>query len=116
MRVTLAWAILGVALIAVDFVQTSLGEVPTDQSGVPEPQYHMLLAAGILALVVAGARMVRARMRPRKSDWAGSPDAYTQPSFRGAILMLVVSLVVIVIVWLAYGWALGVADRAGVPT
>lgn len=45
-----------------------------------------------------------------------SPDHYTPPSYRGAIIMLVVSLVGIVLVWLAYGWALGELAGTGVPT
>ena len=35
-----------------------------------------------------------------------SPDHYTPPSYRGAILMLVLSLAGIVFVWLAYSAAL----------
>ena len=35
-----------------------------------------------------------------------SPDPYTPSSYRGAILMLVLSLAGIVFLWLAYGAAL----------
>ena len=31
---------------------------------------------------------------------------YTEPSFRGALLMLVVCIVLVALVWLAYSWAL----------
>lgn len=35
-----------------------------------------------------------------------SPDPYTPPSYRGALLMLVLSLVGVVFVWLAYSAAM----------
>ncbi len=35
-----------------------------------------------------------------------SPDPYTPPSYRGALLMLVLSLAGVVFVWLAYSAAL----------
>lgn len=35
-----------------------------------------------------------------------SPDPYTPPSYRGAIFMLVLSLVGVVLVWLAYSAAM----------
>ena len=44
--------------------------------------------------------------RRRKPAEPTSPDHFTPPSYRGAILMLVVSLTAIVFLWLAYGWAL----------
>lgn len=47
--------------------------------------------------------------KPKKEHYLGE---YTEPSFRGAILMLVVSLIVLTLIWLAYGWAL---DQHGVP-
>jgi hypothetical protein len=47
--------------------------------------------------------------KPKREHYLGE---YTEPSFRGAVLMLVVSLVVITLLWLAYGWALG---QQGVP-
>ncbi len=31
---------------------------------------------------------------------------YTEPSFRGALVMLVVSVVIVALLWLAYSWAL----------
>ena len=37
---------------------------------------------------------------------------YTPPSFRGGILMIVVILAGIILMWLAYGWAL---NQPGVP-
>jgi hypothetical protein len=57
---------------------------------------------------------VRLRRRPRPQE-PTSPDHYTPPSFRGAILMLVVALTGIVLAWLAYGWALGELSGVGVP-
>lgn len=47
--------------------------------------------------------------KPKREHYLGE---YTEPSFRGAILMLVVSLVVITLLWIAYVWAL---DQRGVP-
>ena len=47
--------------------------------------------------------------KPKKEHDLGE---YTEPSFRGAILMLLVSLVVLTLIWLAYSWALG---QQGVP-
>jgi hypothetical protein len=49
---------------------------------------------------------MRWRRKP-KTYAPTSPDSFTPPSYRGAFLMLIVSLVVIVLLWLAYGWALG---------
>ena len=43
------------------------------------------------------------RKKPGKEHYLGE---YTEPSFRGAILMLMVSVVVIALIWLAYSWAL----------
>jgi hypothetical protein len=40
-------------------------------------------------------------------------DEYTTGSFRDGIGMIVVILAAITLIWLAYGWALGVP---GVPT
>ncbi len=108
MRMTLALAVLGIALVIGDFL--------FDASAETEDRYHLWLAAGTIALIAAGTRTVMALVRRRRSrDWGTSPDAYTPPTYRGAILMLVVSLVAIVAVWLAYGWALGELERAGVP-
>jgi hypothetical protein len=39
-------------------------------------------------------------------------DEYVTGSFRDGIVMIVVIVVAIVVIWLAYGWALGVP---GVP-
>jgi hypothetical protein len=41
--------------------------------------------------------------KPRQEHYLGE---YTEPSFRGAILMLVISVVGVTLVWLAYSWAL----------
>ena len=41
--------------------------------------------------------------KPRKEHYLGE---YTEPSFRGGILMLVAILVAITLIWLAYSWAL----------
>jgi hypothetical protein len=41
--------------------------------------------------------------KPKKEHDLGE---YTEPSFRGAILMLVAILVVLTLIWLAYSWAL----------
>ena len=41
-----------------------------------------------------------------------SPDHYTPSSYRGAILMLVLSLVGIVLLWLAYSAAMNIRLRA----
>ncbi len=40
-------------------------------------------------------------------------DDYTTGTFRDGILMIVVILAAIVLIWLAYGWALG---QPGIPT
>ena len=42
--------------------------------------------------------------KPKKEHALGE---YTEPSFRGAILMLVISLVALALLWIAYSWALG---------
>lgn len=47
--------------------------------------------------------------KPKQQHHLGE---YTEPSFRGAIVMLVVSLVVVTLLWLAYSWAL---NQPGVP-
>lgn len=52
----------------------------------------------------------------RKPKREHSLGEYTEPSFRGALFMLVVSVAVVVIIWLAYSWALnqpGVRAPAG---
>ena len=52
--------------------------------------------------------------KPRREHTLGE---YTEPSFRGAILMLVVSVGVVALLWLAYSWALNqpnVPDPNGV--
>ncbi len=57
------------------------------------------------------------RLRRQRREYAPtSPNSHTPPSFRGAILMLVVSLTAIVGLWLAYGWALGELAVRGVST
>ena len=56
--------------------------------------------------------------KPKQEHYLGE---YTEPSFRGAFLMLVLSVVVIALLWMAYSWALnhpniddpnGLIDRA----
>lgn len=42
-------------------------------------------------------------------------DDYVTGSFRDGILMLVVILAVITLIWLAYGWALGVPGAPAGP-
>lgn len=42
-------------------------------------------------------------------------DDYVTGSFRDGILMLVVILAVITLIWLAYGWALGVPGAPAEP-
>ena len=42
--------------------------------------------------------------RPKREHSIGE---YTEPSFRGAILMLFISLAVLTLLWIAYSWALG---------
>lgn len=44
--------------------------------------------------------------RRKKPQEPTSPDHYTPPSYRGAIIMLAVSIAGIVFVWQAYSWAL----------
>ena len=57
--------------------------------------------------------------KPKQEHYLGE---YTEPSFRGAIVMLVVSVVVVALIWMAYSWALsqpnvpnptGTLERAG---
>jgi hypothetical protein len=57
--------------------------------------------------------------KPKQEHHLGE---YTEPSFRGAFVMLVVSVVVIALLWIAYSWALnqpnvpnpsGLLDRVG---
>jgi hypothetical protein len=51
--------------------------------------------------------------RPKKKHYIGE---YSEPSFRGAIGLLVVILVAITLIWLAYSWALnqpGIANPNG---
>ncbi|HEX7949852.1 MAG TPA: hypothetical protein VF494_05860 [Candidatus Limnocylindrales bacterium] len=51
--------------------------------------------------------------RPRQEHYLGE---YTESSFRGAIVMLVVSVVLIAAIWLLYSWALsqpGIRDPNG---
>jgi nitrogen fixation-related uncharacterized protein len=42
----------------------------------------------------------------RKSKQEHYLGEYTEPTFRGALLMLVISVVIVALVWLAYSWAL----------
>jgi hypothetical protein len=48
---------------------------------------------------------MRRRLFERKPKRERSLGEYTEPSFRGALLMLVLSIVVLTILWLAYSWA-----------
>lgn len=41
--------------------------------------------------------------KPRPEHYLGE---YTEPSFRGAIVMLVISIVMVALIWIAYSWAL----------
>jgi hypothetical protein len=50
--------------------------------------------------------------KPRKPHVG---DDYVTGSFRDGILMLVVILAVITLIWLAYGWALGVPGAPAGP-
>lgn len=47
--------------------------------------------------------------KPKREHYLGE---YTEPSFRGAIVMLVVCVVAVALLWLAYSWAL---NQPGVP-
>lgn len=42
-------------------------------------------------------------------------DEYVTGSFRDGIVMIVVILTAIVVIWLAYGWALGVPGVPAAP-
>jgi hypothetical protein len=42
-------------------------------------------------------------------------DEYVTGSIRDGILMIVVILAAIVVIWLAYGWALGVPGAPAAP-
>jgi hypothetical protein len=42
-------------------------------------------------------------------------DDYTTGGFRDGIVMLVVILLAIVLIWLAYGWALGQSGAPAAP-
>jgi hypothetical protein len=48
------------------------------------------------------------RLRRRRTErfQPTSPGGYTPPSYRGALLMFVVSMAGIIVLWLAYSWAL----------
>ena len=45
--------------------------------------------------------------KPKQEHYLGE---YTESSFRGALVMLVVCVVVIALVWLAYSWALNLPN------
>ncbi len=45
--------------------------------------------------------------KPKQEHYLGE---YTEPSFRGAFLMLVISVLVIALLWLLYSWALNQPD------
>ena len=47
--------------------------------------------------------------KPRKEHFLGE---YTEPSFRGVITMFVAIMVVIVLIWVAYAWAV---QQPGMP-
>jgi hypothetical protein len=49
------------------------------------------------------------------SPFDGAGDPYRGPSYRGWILVAIISIVVIALLWLAYGEALDLLP-AGVPT
>ena len=50
--------------------------------------------------------------KPRKPHVG---DEYVTGSFRDGIAMIVVILVAITLIWLAYGWALGVPGAPAAP-
>jgi hypothetical protein len=52
-------------------------------------------------------RPIRRRRKPEHSF-----DHYTEPSWKGVIAMLIVSMAGIILAWLAYSWAL---NQPGVP-
>jgi len=54
----------------------------------------------------------RLMWKPRKPHVG---DDYVTGSFRDGILMIVVILTAITIIWLAYGWALGVPGAPAAP-
>lgn len=45
----------------------------------------------------------------------GLNDDYTSGSYRSLILMVIGIVVVITLIWLAYGWALGVPGAPSAP-
>ena len=51
-------------------------------------------------------------MKPRKPHLG---DDYTTGSFKAGIVMIIVILTAIVLIWLAYGWALGQPGAPAAP-
>jgi hypothetical protein len=47
--------------------------------------------------------------KPKREHYLGE---YTEPSFGGGLIMLVVSVVLVALIWLAYSWALNQSSIA----
>ena len=60
----------------------------------------------------AALSTIDAMWKPRKPHVG---DEYVTGSFRDGIAMIVVILVAITLIWLAYGWALGVPGAPAAP-
>jgi hypothetical protein len=57
-------------------------------------------------------RTIDSMWKPRKPHVG---DEYVTGSFRDGIFMIVVILIAITLIWLAYGWALGVPGAPAAP-
>ena len=68
--------------------------------------------AGRALTAAATLSTITGMWKPRKPRVG---DEYVTGSFRDGILMIVVILAAIVVIWLAYGWALGVPGVPAAP-
>jgi len=79
---------------------------PGSPSRARRPEAGIALTAAATLSTISGMRKPR---KPRVGD------EYVTGSFRDGILMIVVILAAIVLIWLAYGWALGVPGVPAAP-
>jgi hypothetical protein len=78
---------------------------PWYAAGAGSPERSALTAAEVLLTIDS-------MWKPRKPHVG---DDYVTGSFRDGILMIVVILIAITLIWLAYGWALGVPGAPAAP-
>ena len=82
------------------------------RAGPSVPGRHRRPEAGSELTAAATLSTIHGMWKPRKPRVG---DEYVTGSLRDGILMIVVILAAIVVIWLAYGWALGVPGVPAAP-